>query len=147
MCLSLAGPKGKKGLFEPYCWAVSSSSGQAPGEPLLPLLFPEPLPSLHSLDRTQLVRGRNVDSDALDVSELAPIIWESPAITAATAEPGPLSQPGTVILVYNGELLLVGANTKLPSRVVRGVLPYEQHRQRIFIPDKTVNGLFYLGQT
>ena len=77
MNLSLAAEPKRKGLFEPYYWAPkpSSSSGQAPGQSLLPLLFPEPLPSLHLLDRIQLVRER-VDSDASEcsISRLALII-------------------------------------------------------------------------
>ena len=107
MSLSLAERK-RKGLSEPYYWAPS---GQVPGEPLLPLPFPGPLPSLHPLD-TQLVRGR-VDSDTSDV--LASIINDLGVSPAAPAEPGRCESARDRNTVYNGELLLVVQKVTEPT--------------------------------
>ena len=116
MSLSLATEPRRRGLFEPFYWVPKSSSpsaSQAPGQSLFPVLFPEPLPSLHLLDRTQLVRGR-VDSDASEVFNIrASPDHQRSGSNATQQQQQPqrnrslLSQQGTVIPVYNGELLLV----------------------------------------
>ena len=113
MSLSLAAEPRRRGLFEPFYWAPKSSASQAPGQLLFPVLFPEPLPSLHLLDRTQLVRGR-VDSDASEVFNIrASPDHQRSGSNATQQQQQPqrnrtlLSQQGTVIPVYNGELLLV----------------------------------------
>ena len=62
MSLSLAAEPRRKGLFEPYFWQRPSAQ-QPPHNALLPLLFPEALPTVSLVDRSQVVRGR-VDSDA-----------------------------------------------------------------------------------
>ncbi|KAJ3770897.1 hypothetical protein FB446DRAFT_790099, partial [Lentinula raphanica] len=66
--LSLAAEPRRKGLYEPFYWTQShyQSSSTAP---LLPLLFPEPLPTVTLLDRAQFLRGR-VDSDSTDFQHL-----------------------------------------------------------------------------
>ncbi|GLB37976.1 putative GTPase-activator protein for Rho-like GTPases [Lyophyllum shimeji] len=113
MSLSLAAEPRRKGLFEPYFW-TRSTSGQAPNASLLPLLFPEPLPTVCLIDRAQLLRGR-VDSDASDVQlrraidphrhpAQRPLTNDRPDQHAGLAA---LNQSGTVIPVYNGDLLLV----------------------------------------
>ncbi|EEB90456.1 hypothetical protein MPER_11335, partial [Moniliophthora perniciosa FA553] len=68
MSLSLAAEPRRKGLYEPFFWSKSSSNPQ-PGSSLIPLLFPEPLPTVTLIDRSQLLRGR-VDSDATDIQYL-----------------------------------------------------------------------------
>ncbi|KAF5374674.1 hypothetical protein D9615_008986 [Tricholomella constricta] len=114
MSLSLAAEPRRKGLFEPYFWSRSTSSpGQASHASLLPLLFPEPLPTVCLIDRAQLLRGR-VDSDASDVQLRRAMdphrhppqrtLSDRPDQKAGLAA---LSQGGTVIPVYNGDLLLV----------------------------------------
>ena len=146
MSLSLAAEPRRKGLFEPYYWARPSSNQQA----LLPLLFPEPLPSLHLLDRTQLVRGR-VDSDASDVFtnnmnvRASP---EHPRTSPVTQRNHMLSHQGTVIPVYNGELLLVvqkGAlvesapNSRPTSSVDEVLVPVPVPPPVGGVPDKTIS--------
>ncbi|KAG5644301.1 hypothetical protein DXG03_008719 [Asterophora parasitica] len=115
MSLSVAAEPRRKGLFEPYFWSRStSSSGQASHASLLPLLFPEPLPTVCLIDRAQLLRGR-VDSDASDIQlrrAIDPHRQPAPR-TLPRDRPdqnigfGILSQGGTVIPVYSGDLLLV----------------------------------------
>ena len=151
MSLSLAAEPKRKGLFEPYYWTPkpSSSSGQAPGQSLLPLLFPEPLPSLHLLDRTQLVRGR-VDSDASDVFN----IRASPDHQRSGSHPQQqqpqrnrdhLSQQGTVIPVYNGELLLVvqkvaeSTPSSRPTSYATSRPSSSIDDASIIVPDKTIS--------
>jgi hypothetical protein len=123
MSLSLAAEPRRKGLFEPYFWS-HTSSGQAPHASLLPLLFPEPLPTVTLIDRTQLLRGR-VDSDVQDVQFLRGVdgrlrLEERRPIERIDMHDGlsALSQGGTVIPVYNGDLLLVvqtGISESAPS--------------------------------
>lgn len=153
MSLSLAAEPKRKGLFEPYYWAPkpSSSSGQAPGQSLLPLLFPEPLPSLHLLDRTQIIRGR-VDSDASDVFNIraSPDHQRSGSHPQQQQQQQPqrnrdhLSQQGTVIPVYNGELLLVVqkvAESTPSSRPTSYATsrPSSSIDETSVVPDKTVS--------
>ena len=154
MSLSLVAEPKRKGLYEPYYWAPkpSSSSGQAPGQSLLPLLFPEPLPSLHLLDRTQLVRGR-VDSDASDVFSIraSPDHQRSGSHPQQQQQQQPqrnrdhLSQQGTVIPVYNGELLLVvqkvaeSTPSSRPTSYATSRPTSSIDDTSIIIPDKTVS--------
>ncbi|PFH48907.1 hypothetical protein AMATHDRAFT_5377 [Amanita thiersii Skay4041] len=112
MSLSLAAEPRRKGLFEPYFWSRHHhlSSSPMPNQSLFPLLFPEPLPSVHFLDRAQLLRGR-VDSDVSSTD-----VFGHGHGRAGEGQRGQgqasrnrdiLSQGGTVIPVYNGELFLV----------------------------------------
>ncbi|KAG5636991.1 hypothetical protein H0H81_006167 [Sphagnurus paluster] len=115
MSLSLAAEPRRKGLFEPYFWTrATQSSVQAPHVSLLPLIFPEPLPTVCLIDRAQLLRGR-VDSDSSDV-QLRRVMdpHRYPSHRVPTSEGFDqnlgllaLNQGGTVIPVYNGALLLV----------------------------------------
>ncbi|KAF8883269.1 hypothetical protein BD779DRAFT_1674611 [Infundibulicybe gibba] len=129
MSLSLAAEPRRKGLFEPHYWSRSPST-HAPQASLLPLLFPEPLPSVHLVDRAQLLRGR-VDSDASDVHllrgsdghlRLDMRRGQDHAVNNNNRGPAgdlaALSRGGTVIPVYNGDLLLVvqpGVSDSNPS--------------------------------
>ncbi|KAF8655891.1 hypothetical protein AX16_002876 [Volvariella volvacea WC 439] len=128
MSLSMAAEPRRKGLFEPYYW-TKSSSNHAPYSSLIPLLFPEPLPSISLIDRGQLLRGR-VDSDSSDIQIIRGIDGQarrhldrlgdntatgpSGSMTAADVL-GSLSRIGTVIPVFNGELLLVVQPTGMES--------------------------------
>ena len=60
MTLSLTAEPRKMGLYEPHFWTRSSSNTvQAyTNANLVPLLFPEHLPCVSFVDRTQLLRGR-----------------------------------------------------------------------------------------
>ncbi|KAH6903660.1 hypothetical protein BKA70DRAFT_1513950 [Coprinopsis sp. MPI-PUGE-AT-0042] len=129
LSLSLAAECRRKGLFEPLFWQRAQSS-QPASNVLIPLLFPEPLPTQSLVDRTQLIRNR-VESDAMDMHQQY-------LRTNGQTVPPPLQrldfnpdftkrlifgQAGPVISVYNGELLLMvqpgsnGADSRPPSRV------------------------------
>ncbi|KAH9485798.1 Rho GTPase-activating protein 21 [Psilocybe cubensis] len=114
MSLSLAAEPRRKGLFEPFFWTRTSS--QTPSTSLVPLLFPEPLPTITLIDRSKLVRGR-YDSDNTDLQYLRSL--DAQLRQEAGRQPLGfdvkqdftkrliLGQGGTVISVYQGELLLV----------------------------------------
>lgn len=113
MSLSLAAEPRRKGLFEPFFWS-RAPPGQSHPTLLLPLLFPEPLPTVSLIDRNQILRGR-VESDASDIHNLRGMDALHPDRRRPTERPTPnlhsgfiaLGQGGTVIPVYNGDLLLV----------------------------------------
>lgn len=128
LSLSLAAECRRKGLFEPLFWQRAQASPPA-NSVLLPLLFPESLPTQSLVDRAQLVRGR-VESDAVEMQQ---------QYLRNNAQTGPhplqrldfnpdftkrliFGQAGPVISVYNGELLLMvqpgsnGADSRPPSR-------------------------------
>ncbi|TFK45164.1 hypothetical protein BDQ12DRAFT_50569 [Crucibulum laeve] len=128
--LSLAAEPRRKGFFEPYFWSRSASMHAAHAS-LIPLLFPEPLPALSLIDRSQLVRGR-VDSDT-DVQLMRSLEVqlrqnERHNLRLNANQDGTkqaiLGQGGTIISVYNGDLLLVvqpggfesTASSRAPSR-------------------------------
>ncbi|ESK91434.1 rho gtpase activating protein 22 [Moniliophthora roreri MCA 2997] len=122
MSLSLAAEPRRKGLYEPFFWSKSSSNPQSSSS-LIPLLFPEPLPTVTLIDRSQLLRGR-VDSDATDIQHLRAVDGhlrpdDRPASqqrSESSSSPfSVLSRGGTVIPVFNGELLLVVQNSVVDS--------------------------------
>lgn len=132
MSLSLAAEPRRKGLFEPYFWS-RSPSGHAPHVSLLPLLFPESLPAIGFVDRAQLLRGR-VDSDVSDVQFLRGIDTQfrpsdrrnlrgSEANMDSASALAVLGRGGTVIPVYNGDLLLVVQHQNDGSDSVAGSRP------------------------
>ncbi|KAL0574214.1 rho GTPase-activating protein [Marasmius crinis-equi] len=122
MSLSLAAEPRRKGLYEPFFWPKSASSqSQSGSSSLLPLLFPEPLPTVTLIDRSQLLRGR-VDSDAADVQHLRAVDGhlrpEDRTHSDRSDSSSPfsmLSRGGTVIPVFSGELLLVVQNSVVES--------------------------------
>ena len=115
MSLSLAAEPRRRGLFEPYFWTRSTPS-QSTSVSLLPLLFPDPLPTLTLMDRSKLVRGR-LDSDASDMQYLRSL--DAQLRQEASRQFQGLDnnqdftkrlimgQGGTLISVHNGDLLLV----------------------------------------
>jgi hypothetical protein len=113
MSLSLAAEPRRKGLFEPHFWSRSPSAQTHPTS-LLPLLFPEPLPTVSLIDRNQVLRSR-VESDASDIRNLRGMEAIQPEGRRPIERPNTsthsglaaLSQGGTIIPVYNGDLLLV----------------------------------------
>lgn len=58
--MSFAAEPRKKGLFAPHYWSRQSNLGQ---QALVPLLFPEPLPTITLIDRSQLVRTKKLSYD------------------------------------------------------------------------------------
>ncbi|KAJ7464127.1 rho GTPase activating protein 22 [Mycena latifolia] len=103
MSLSLAAEPRRKGLFEPHYW--TRAAHQTPYASLIPLLFPEVFPTSALVDRAQLLRGR-VDSDT-DPRFLRLEQQHLPHQTHRDIGGlSGLSQTGTVIPVYNGEVLL-----------------------------------------
>ncbi|KAJ6483670.1 hypothetical protein DFH09DRAFT_1292030, partial [Mycena vulgaris] len=100
MSLSLAAEPRRKGLFEPHYW--TRAANQTPYASLIPLLFPEVFPTSALVDRAQLLRGR-VDSDT-DPRFLRLEQPHQPRRDIGGL--GILGQSGTVIPVYNGEVLL-----------------------------------------
>jgi len=116
MSLSVAAESRRKGLFEPYHWSRSLSA-HAPQTLLIPLLFPEPLPAVSLIDRTQVLRGR-VDSDAADMQLLRGIdshlrpeelrnMQRCDGYKDISTGLASVGRGGTVIPVYDGGLLLV----------------------------------------
>ncbi|KAJ3722154.1 rho GTPase activating protein 22 [Lentinula guzmanii] len=110
--LSLAAEPRRKGLYEPFYWARSNNQSSSTA-PLLPLLFPEPLPTITLLDRTQL-RGR-VDSDSTDFQHLRAVDGHlrpegRKPVSATDGAFAVLNQGGTTIPVHDGDLLLVVQN-------------------------------------
>lgn len=103
MALSFAVEPRRKGHFEAYFWSKSTPGHTS----LLPLLFPEPLPTVTLVDRGQLLRGR-VDSDTPDATFLRGL--DSRRSDPERSGLTELRQRGTVIPVYNGDLLLVVQN-------------------------------------
>lgn len=112
MSLSLAAEPRRKGLFEPYFFTRTSSSGPAS---LIPLLFPEPMPTVTLFDRSRLIRGR-YDSDTSDIQYLRSLDTQGRQLHNLNLNMTAnkdftkqmiLGQSGTVISVYNGELMLV----------------------------------------
>ncbi|KAJ6463735.1 hypothetical protein C8R47DRAFT_80231 [Mycena vitilis] len=100
MSLSLAAEPRSKGLFEPHY--LTRAANHAPFASVIPLHFPEVFPTSTLVDRAGLLRGR-VDSDT------------DPRLQRLDPERLPnqprrdlvgLNQTGTVIPIYNGEVLL-----------------------------------------
>lgn len=111
MSLSIAAEPRRRGLFEPHFWS-KAVPGNASHVSLIPLMFPEPLPSVTLIDRSQLIRGR-VDSDASDIQYLRGmdphmrILQRSIQNVNEVTKRLIMGTGGTVISLYNGELLLV----------------------------------------
>ena len=115
MSLSLAAEPRRKGLFEPYFWTRSSHVHTSMTS-LIPLLFPDPLPTLTLVDRSKLVRGR-LESDASEMQHLRSVDSQlrqeagrklhSLDANQDAVKRLILGSGGTVISIYNGDLRLV----------------------------------------
>jgi len=132
MSLSLAAEPRRRGLFEPYFWTRSSPS-QSTSVSLLPLLFPDPLPTVTLMDRSKLVGGR-LDSDASDMQYLRSLDAQLRQEAGRQFQGFNNNQDftkrlimgrgGTLISVHNGDLLLVvqsggfesASSSRAPSR-------------------------------
>ena len=120
MSLSFAAEPRRKGLFEPYFW--SRISNQQSTHPLAALLFPEPLPTVCFVNRSHIIHGR-VDSSASlnvqDIRELRLLADGDRTVRSERPKLAGFDLGGTVIPVYNGELLLLvqsGGETMSSSR-------------------------------
>ncbi|OBZ69986.1 hypothetical protein A0H81_10131 [Grifola frondosa] len=112
MSLSLAAESRRRGLFEPYFW--SRMGTQQTVHPLAALLFPEPLPTVSFINRALIMRGRlESNASGLNVQDLQyireartkPDGERNPKPDAA--KPNGLDLGGTIIPVFNHELLLL----------------------------------------
>ena len=121
MSLSLAVEPRRKGLFEPFYWTRPAI--QHNFHPLTPLLFPEPLATTTYINRSLIQRGR-LDSTASTMSiqdlqylrELHGGLQQKPPQDSTKVNGFDLG--GTVIIVYDGELMLLvqPADNNSPSR-------------------------------
>ncbi|KAI0352013.1 hypothetical protein OH77DRAFT_829733 [Trametes cingulata] len=109
MSLSFAAEPRRRGTFEPYFW--SRLSQQQSIHPLAALLFPEPLPAVSFIDRAQIVRGRlESNSSGLNLQDIRDLRSQLDGERTSQSERqklGGFDLGGTVIPVFNGELLLL----------------------------------------
>ncbi|KIK93915.1 hypothetical protein PAXRUDRAFT_485676 [Paxillus rubicundulus Ve08.2h10] len=131
MSLSLAAEPRRKGLFEPFFWSHAISTPHTHCNPLVPLLFIEPLPTVTLVDRGQVWRGRLESGPtklsvedlqrlrSFDIS-LRPFSKNEPSSSKeGLLTIGDVDLRGTAIPVYDGELLLVARPDKDPSSASR----------------------------
>ncbi|KAJ3539493.1 hypothetical protein NM688_g6351 [Phlebia brevispora] len=120
MSLSMAAEPRRKGLFEPYYWTRPPI--QQTFHPLTPLLFPEPLPTVAFINRTLIHRGRlESTTSSINIQDLQHLREGKPTSEAQRKgnpdKADPLDLGGTIIIVYDGELmLLVQPGDPVPSQ-------------------------------
>lgn len=109
MSLSSAAEPRRRGIFEPYFW--SRMSQQPSIHPLAALLFPEPLPAVSFVNRSQIMRGRlESNSSGLNIQDIRDLRSHLDGERTSQSERpklGGFDLGGTVIPVYGGELLLL----------------------------------------
>lgn len=112
MSLSLAAEPRRKGLFEPYFW-TRTIHVHTTYTSLIPLLFPDPLPTLTLIDRSKLIRGR-LESDVSEMQYLRNVEVQLRQEAGRNLNADQdyikrliLGSGGTVISLYNGDLRLV----------------------------------------
>ncbi|KAI0036125.1 hypothetical protein K488DRAFT_41770 [Vararia minispora EC-137] len=119
MSLSVAAETRRGGQYEPLFWASAAVGAGNPSGPsaasLLPLLFPEHLPTIALVDRAALVRAR-LDSGPpqLDLQRLRR--REEGAGPRFADGLQALDFGGTVVPLFDGELLLLVQPETAPSR-------------------------------
>jgi len=116
MTMSLAAEPRRKGLYEPHFWTKSSNTPQAhTSANLVPLFFPEHLPYVTFINRSQLFRGRlgnggptqlNVDDVQTIRSGEVNLGSRRRSFGAPDAVPG-RNIGGTVIPLFDGGLILL----------------------------------------
>ena len=126
MSLSLAAEPRRKGLFEPYFWTRSIHMHTLYTS-LIPLLFPDPLPTLTLVDRSKLVRGR-LESDASEMQYLRSVDAQLRQEAGRNLHNLDANQDyfkrlilgagGTVISLHNGNLRLVVQSGTFESETV-----------------------------
>lgn len=121
MSMSLAAEPRRKGRFSPHFWSRQSNSQGL--QALLPLAFPEPLPNLAMIDRSQIVRSKKVSTDAgastyANAFSAARPDFNSYIDFSNTLSPnGALknSAEGMILPVFDGELVLHVTSNPEPS--------------------------------
>ncbi|KAI0319572.1 hypothetical protein OF83DRAFT_1170122 [Amylostereum chailletii] len=121
MSLSVAAESRRKGHYEPIFWSQASSATTPANQCLVPLIFPEPLPYISFVDRSQFLRPR-VDSggptrmNVQDIQNLrkpdaglVPLTTNRRRSFGAENRDGlhTLDFGGTVIPLFDNELLLL----------------------------------------
>lgn len=131
MSLSLAAEPRRKGLFEPFYWSQASSA-QLPTHPLVPISFPQTLPTITLIDRGEIWHGRVENGPSLlNAADLQFLRTLEPRSnkrrSAGTKDLAPgfdgVDLLGSVLAIYDGELLLTiqrggVESTPAPSRPV-----------------------------
>ena len=128
MSLSIAAESRRKGLYEPYFWSPSALSTSPTNHSLAPLLFPEHLPEVSLINRSQVWRGR-LESGATQLSvqdvqflrsadSASKLASSQKRKSLGTARDGLNGEEfgGTIIPIFDGELLLLiqpGAETSI----------------------------------
>ena len=125
MTMSLAAEPRRKGLYEPHFWTKSNTAQTHTNANLVPLFFPEHLPYVSFIDRTQLFRSRlesggpkqlNIDDVRTIRSGELNLGSRRRSFGAPDAVPG-RDIGGTIIPVFDGELiLLVSPGKEVTSR-------------------------------
>ncbi|KAF7977931.1 hypothetical protein HWV62_1997 [Athelia sp. TMB] len=131
LSLSLAAEPRRKGLFEPFYWSQASSA-QLPTHPLVPISFPQTLPTITLIDRGEIWHGRVENGPSLlNAADLQFLRTLEPRSnkrrSAGTKDLAPgfdgVDLLGSVLAIYDGELLLTiqrggVESTPAPSRPV-----------------------------
>ncbi|ETW74695.1 GTPase activating-like protein [Heterobasidion irregulare TC 32-1] len=128
MSLSIAAESRRKGLYEPYFWSPSALSTSPTNHTLASLLFPEHLPEVSLINRSQVWRGR-LESGATQLSvqdvqflrsadSASKLASSQKRKSLGTARDGLNGEEfgGTIIPIFDGELLLLvqpGAETSI----------------------------------
>lgn len=110
MALSFAAEPRRKGFFEPYYWTRPPVSQTF--HPLTPLLFPELLPTVAFVNRALIHRGRlESTASSLNIQDLQHLRDSKPPSESQRKgnpdKADPLDLGGTIIIVYDGELMLL----------------------------------------
>lgn len=110
MSLSVAAEPRRKGLFEPYYWTRPPAPQTF--HPLTPLLFLELLPTVAFVNRALIHRGRlESTTSSLNIQDLQHLRDMKPPNDGQKKgvpdKTDPLDLGGTVIIVYDGELMLL----------------------------------------
>ncbi|TFY52307.1 hypothetical protein EVG20_g10606 [Dentipellis fragilis] len=117
MSLSLAAESRRKGLYEPYFWTKASSSAPTT-HTLVPLLFTEPLPVVALVNRAEVWRGRlESGANRLDLQDVQALRRQAAGLRpsdpnrrhslSGAANLNPIDMGGTVLPLWDGELLLL----------------------------------------
>jgi GTPase-activating protein BEM2 len=109
MSLSLAVEPRRKGMFEPFYW--TRPPVQSNFHLLTPFFFPEALPTITCINRAMIQRGR-MDSCAStmsiqDLQYLRELQGVQPSANLDSSKVNGFDLGGTVIVVYEGELMLM----------------------------------------